>query len=162
MLGRNRKAWREEVKRLLDENNTLREQNEQLSKHCADHQTYVEVAAEALERKDQELMAFIHKLHNTMGGEHVPTCEAEALEALRLIRGRADKYLAIREVLAGKFDPDQAILRRIACSVGTSQLDIDSVVERAGELSNVHVKNAEMFRELVEARRRIEELEDEA
>lgn len=154
MFGSNTKTWRAEAKRLL-------EQNEQLSQRCAEHQTTVEVAIAAMERKDKELMEFIHKLHNTMGGDSVPTCEAEALAQLRVIRGRADKYLAIREVLAGRFNPDEHVLRRIACAVGTSHLDLDSVVERAGQLSQVHVKNAELFRELTEANQRIDELENE-
>lgn len=155
MFGSNRKTLRNAThKRLLEENNKL-------SDRLFEFQTQIEVMGEALEMAEKRMLRFIDQLHNTMGGASVPTCEAEALDALRFIRGRADKYVAIREVLAGRFDPDQAILRRIACAVGTSQLDIESVIKRAGQLSQVNSKNAELTRDLVRARQEIEELEDD-
>lgn len=150
----NRKTWREEAARLL-------ESNEKLSDRLAEFQIQIEVMGEVLEQKDQRMMEFIDQLHNTMGGERAPTCEAEALNDLRMIRARSDMYVAIREVLAGRFSPDQAILRRIAGAVGTSQLDIESVVNRAGQLSQVHSENAGLRRDLVLAKQEIDDLEDD-
>lgn len=139
----------------------LRDQNEQLSTRCAEHQTHVEVANEAMNRNEAALMEFLRRLHHTMGGKKEPTCEEDTIADLRRIRAQSDMYLNIRAMLAGRFNADEALVRRIACAVGTSMLDVDSVVERAGQLSQVHAENIRLNQELEKAQRRIEALDAE-
>lgn len=145
-------------------NKTIDEMEAQLtdmSERLHEMQVTVEVQSEALTQKDVELMEFVHKLHETMGGEKRLNSEADALARLRELRGNSDTYLAIRAVIRGNYDPDAELLRRLACAVGTSQLDVDSVIRRAAQLSTALTKNAGLQYELRNAKSLIEELEEE-
>lgn len=143
--------------RLADEIVELREENEQLSERCEEHRVTASVATEAMEK---EISAFVLHLHEAIGGEVPPTNEGELLEVIRRVREDADSYRAIRDVMGGKFKPDVMLLKRIACAVGTSQFDAETVIGRAGILSGAHVKNAELFRELTVANQKIEALQE--
>ena len=130
---------------------------EGLSNQLALSQTHIEVAAEALDHKDAEMFALIEKLHQTMGGKRTPKNESEALERLREMRAHADLYLSIREVLAGRFTADKALLRRLACSLGTAQMDVDTVMARAGQMTNVMAVNRQLSAKVERLEREIED-----
>lgn len=143
----------------------LRKQNDDLSDRLAEFQTQVEVAAEALTRKDVELLEFISRLHETMGGidgsRSAPKNEAEALDDLRDIREGADQYMAVLDVINGVFDADEHLLKRMACAAGCSQWDADTVIKRVGYLAAMQSTNAGLQRELAASRGKVEELEEE-
>lgn len=138
MIRKTIRLWRERA--------TAIAQRDALSNRLAEFQIQVEVAALALEQKDLEMFKFVGCLHETMGGETRPMCETEALARLRVIRAQADKYLAIRDALAGSLDVDAVLLRRLACAMGTSQIDCEAVIGRANALAKVNVTNGELTR----------------
>jgi hypothetical protein len=130
--------------RLWRERATAIAERDAMADRLAEFQTQIEVAAQALDRKDSELFEFIGKLHNTMGGATRPTCESEAMDRLRVIRAQADKYLAIRDALSGNLDVDATLLKRLACAMGTAELDVESVIGRANALAKVHQERTEL------------------
>lgn len=147
--------------RLNKEINDQEAQLTDMAERLHEMQVTVEVQSEALTQKDEELMKFVALLHETMGGEKKLRTEADALSQLRLLRGQSDTYLAIRAAIRGDYDPDAALLRRLACSLGTSQLDVESVIARAAQLSTVLAKNAGLEYELRNSKELVDELEDE-
>jgi hypothetical protein len=132
-----------------------------LEKRLYEMQTTVEVQSDALNQKDVALMEFVHKLHETMGGEKKLTCEEDALARLRVLRDQSDRYLAIRSVIRGDYDAEEALLKRLACSLGCSQFDVENVIKRAGVLAGVLSENVGLKHELRNSKDLIEELEDE-
>ena len=136
-------------------------QRDAMADRLAEFQIQVEVAAQALDKKEIELFDFIGRLHNTMGGETQPANESEALDRLRVIRAQADNYLTIRGALAGNLDVDAVLLKRLACAMGTSALDVESVIGRANALAKVNVANGELVRENEQLLDRIDRLENE-
>jgi len=141
-----------ENKALKRQRNLADDHAERLSDRLAQFQTVIEIQAEALSRKDAEMDAFVAKLHATMG---VPvSTEEDTFESLRTQRAHADLYRNIRAVLAGRYDADDALMRRLACAMGCSQWDSGSLVRRA---SNLAVGNRKLELDLAQARARIEE-----
>lgn len=153
MIHKMTRLWRERA--------TAIAQRDAMSNRLAEFQTQIEVAAQALDKKDIELFHFISRLHNTMGGETQPANESEALDRLRVIRAQADKYLAIRDALAGSLDVDAVLLKRLACAMGTSEIDCEAVIGRANALAKVHVTNGELNRENERLRAEVDRLDDD-
>lgn len=122
-------------------------------------QRTVEVMGASLTQKDNAFIEFIDQIHNVMGGTMRITSEADAMKRLRELRAHADQYVAIREVLAGRFDPDAQLLKQIACAAGCSQFDIDSLRNRVSHLAGVLGENVKLSNELRAAKAKIEELE---
>lgn len=146
--------------RLVRENAELEQQMRDMEAQLEVSQAQIEVMNMAVEREAQKTVDFIGRLVHTMGegyGGEISD-EAGTLAQLRVIRGRADKYVAIRDVLAGRFDPDDWLLKRLACALGTSQVDQKSVIERAGVLATANVRAAQME---VELRKAQDELADD-
>ena len=103
-------------------------------------------------------------MHETIGDVKYlksPKNEEQALDRMRRIREKSDKYQAICEVMAGNFDADEHLLKRLACAVGCSQFDVETVVARAGQLAAVNATNAGLQRELAGERQKVEWLEEE-
>lgn len=126
-----------------------------------DHQVQIEVMGEALTRKDDDNLAFVHRLHETMGGDQKLMCEGDALARLRVLRGQSDKYLDMVAAMRGDYDAEGALLRRLACALGCAQFDLDTIVKRAAQLASELPKNVKLTRELEEKRQKVEDLEDE-
>lgn len=145
-------------KRLKRERDEAVRQAEQMGAQLENHQRTIEVMGEALTEKDTASAEFVGRLHETMGGAQALTCEGDALARLRVLRAHADQYIAIRDVLAGRFDPSVAVLKRVACAVGCAQFDVETVVERAGQIAQA---NTASKRELATAMGRVDELEGE-
>lgn len=133
-----------------------------MSERLHEAQVRIEVMAKALEQKDEALMEFVGKLHENMGGELKLTCEADAMARLRVIRAQAERYTAIMDVIDGRYDADEALLKRVACALGTSQFDVNSIISQAGHLAGVMSKNAELTLRVAKMQQEIEELEDES
>lgn len=136
-------------KKLKRERDVATQQNEALSDHLHNHQQTIEVMGEALERKDKQLMEFVDRIHETLGGDVTPTCESETLDALRETRAHADLYRNIRKVLAGQYDAEEALCKRLACALGCSQWDAETLIRRA---SNLGVSNRQLTGELASSR----------
>ena len=134
---------------------------DQMSERLAEHQTQIEVMAEALNKKDADLLAFVDRLHENMGGELKLDSEAAALSRLRVIRGQAERYTAIMDMIHGDYDADAALLKRVACALGTADFEVNHIISRAGHLAAAHVRELALKRELADAKQEIEELKDE-
>lgn len=132
--------------RLWRERATAISERDAMSDRLYEFEVQVKVAGEALVQKDSELHVFIEQLHNTMGGATLPTCESEALARLRVLRAQSDKYVAIRDALSGSLDADATLLRRLACAMGTADLSVESVIDRANTLAKMNVANGELKR----------------
>ena len=133
----------------------------QMSTRLHDHQRQIEVMGEALNRKDGELLKFVDKLHENMGGTLKLSCEADALSRLRVIRDQAERYTAIMDVIHGTYDADETLRKRIACALGTASFDVHNIISRAGNLAAAHSRELALKRELADAKAEIEELESE-
>lgn len=142
-------------KALIRERDLAREQSTLMSDHLANHQSQIEIMAEVIEKKDKQILDFISRIHETIGGDMTPTTEDETLAILREQRAHADLYRNIREVLAGRYDADASLLRNLACALGCSQFDSDSVIRRGSSLA---VSNRQMKSDLANAAKRIVEL----
>jgi hypothetical protein len=126
-----------------------------------EHQTQIEVMAEALNQKDVAMLEFIGKLHENMGGTRTLKTEDEALARLRTIRAAADRYYAIIDMMRGDYDADAALLKRVACALGTADFESNHIINRAGYLAAAHSREQALKRELDEAGTEIAELEEE-
>ena len=132
----------------------LKEANElleQQSERLFEMQTTIEVQAEALEKSDRQLMDFVGKLGEIMGGEVAN--EEGAIARLEQLRRKADRLDAVAKVLDGNYSPDEAFRRDLACALRRKDADYAGLLLRAAELADVEQKNAELFRQLVEAKR---------
>ena len=132
----------------------LKEANElleQQSERLFEMQTTIEVQAEALEKSDRQLMDFVGKLGEIMGGEVAN--EEGAIARLEQLRRKADRLDAVAKVLDGNYSPDEAFRRDLACALRRKDADHAGLLLRAAELADVEQKNAELFRQLVEAKR---------
>lgn len=136
-------------------------QRDSMSEQLYTHQRTIEVMADTLEQKDAALLEFVGRLHENMGGELKLTCEGDALARLRVIRAQAERYTAILDMIHGSYDADEALLKRVACALGTSQLDVNSIISRAGHLAGAQSKNIELTLKIAEMQQEIEELEGE-
>lgn len=126
-----------------------------------DHQVQIEVMGEALTQKDNDMLAFVHRLHETMGGNQKLTCEGDAMARLRVLRSHSDQYIAIMDVVNGNYCADFTLRKRIACSLGCAQFDTETIVKRASHLAGELPKNIELTRELGEKEQEIAELNEE-
>ena len=134
---------------------------DQMSERLAEHQTQIEVMAEALNKKDADLLAFVDRLHENMGGELKLDSEAAALSRLRVIRGQAERYTAIMDMIHGDYDADAALLKRVACALGTADFEVNHIISRAGHLAAAHSREMALKRELADAKTEIEGLKEE-
>jgi len=146
-------------KRLKADLQVAQAEADSLSARLSEFQTQVEVAGEALQLKDLEFVSFLHELQEAIGGEF--TTRESALDCIRRIRAKGDLMQTIFDVIDGAFEPDAELLRRVACALGTSQLDVGSVLAQANGLGSVQAKNIELFRQLRTAQVRVAELEEE-
>lgn len=131
----------------------LKEANElleQQSERLFEMQTTIEVQAEALEKSDRQLMDFVGKLGEIMGGEVAN--EEGAIARLEQLRRKADRLDAVAKVLDGNYSPDEAFRLDLACALRRKDADEIGLLLRAAELADVEAKNAELFRQLVEAK----------
>lgn len=126
-----------------------------------EHQVQIEVMGEALTRKDDEMLAFVHRLHETMGGDQKLMCEGDALARLRVLRSQSDQYTAIMDAVNGRYCADIALRKRLACSLGCAQFDADTITKRAIQLAGELSKNGELTRELGEKEQEISDLNNE-
>lgn len=147
-----------QVRKQLKEADAMRDA---MSERLFEAQTQIEVMGEALNRKDGELLKFVDKLHENMGGTLKLTCEADALSRLRVIRDQAERYTAIMDVIHGTYDADKTMLKRVACALGTADFDVHNIISQAGNLAAAHSRELALKRELEEAKTEIEELESE-
>ena len=122
----------------------------QMSERLHEMQTTVEVQAEALEKSDRQLMDFIGKLNQIIGGEVAN--EEGAIARMEQLRRKADRLDAVAKVLDGNYSPDEAFRRDLACALRRKDADHAGLLLRAAELADVEQKNAELFRQLVEAK----------
>lgn len=143
--------------RLWSTRATLIAECDKMSDRLAEFQIQIEVAAEALAQKDAELFEFIERLHNTMGGLTRPTCESDALDRLRVIRAQADKYVVIRDALAGRIDPDAMLIRNLACAMGTAELNAVAIIARAQTLVKTNHLNTQLVQEVKSLQRQLDD-----
>lgn len=130
-----------------------------MSDRLHEAQVQIEVMAQALDQKDAELMAFVGRLHENMGGELRLESEGDALARLRVIRAQAEMFTAIMDVIEGRYDADQALLKRVACALGISQFDVNSVISQAGRLAGAHSRELALIHKVKQLEEEIEELE---
>lgn len=130
-----------------------------LGDRLVEQQTRIELMQVEIVTKDEEYLKFISELHEHMG-ESV-TGRDHTLQYVAGLRAQAETMQTIQIMLAGQYDADAALLRRLACAMGTSHMDLNSVVQRAGVLSQVNVRNAELERLVRQKEDKIDELEDE-
>ena len=135
------------------------EQVDALGDRLMEHQTRIELMQVEIVTKDEEYLLFIAELHEHMGRS--VSGREHTLQYVANLRAQAETMQSIKAILAGQYDADAALLRRLACSMGTSHMDVDSVVQRAGVLSQVNVRNAEMERTVRQKQDTIDELEIE-
>ena len=133
-----------------------------MSDRLHEHQTQIEVMSEALNQKDTNMLELVGRLHENMGGTRVPKNEDDALVRLRSIRAQADRYQEIIAMVHGEYDADNALLKRVACALGTADFEVNHIISRAGHLAAAHSRELALKRELAEAKTEIAELEDEA
>ncbi len=126
-----------------------------LSDRLAEHQATIEVMAEALDLKDAEFLDCMEQLQ-TAGGFEFSNVDALA-DGIRGLRGEANTLAGIRDLLAGKLDPDKQLLMFLAISLGADSEELDDVTSRAQELSNAQMRAAELFRQNLELRQAAED-----
>lgn len=102
------------------------------------------------ELRDLENVLFTHPRSPI---ENLATRVRELLEKERVI----DEF---RAMCAGNYNADAALLRKLACALGTSHLNTASVIARADQLVAVRTENLKLQGDLLVARERIDDLED--
>lgn len=130
-----------------------------LSDRLHEMQTRVEVMGEELERRQDEFVAFLGRLSEAMGVDSLGG-ESGTLDFLRRLRAKAELVDTLRSVLNGDFSPDLELRKRVACALGVASFSVGDILDRAQVLASVHVKNAEMFRDLVALRAELDELRE--
>ena len=85
----------------------------------------------------------------------------EVRECVRIVRVLAEKMRLLQSVLAGEFEADEALLRKLAAGFGMSTWAVKDVVARGSVLAGALGREKALERELGKARARIEELRDE-
>lgn len=70
------------------------------------------------------------------------------LRRLTELRSSQDTMHQVWKVMTGIYDADQALLRRLACALGTSELDEAAVIRRASQMNLNTNRIAALEREL--------------
>lgn len=149
MIRKMTRLWRERATAIAE--------RDEMADRLHEFQVQVEVATEALAKKDISLLKFIDRLHDTMGGLTKPTCEGDTMARLRVIRAQADKYKTIRDGLAGNINPDSVLIRNLACAMGTSSLSVDAIVKRADVLMRSHVANSQLNKRVASLQQQLDD-----
>lgn len=138
-----------------------------LGDRLCEMQTRVEVAQADLDRRQLAMEQHLRELAE-VSGVHLDECtEEKVMASLRKLRVLAEQMNTIHEVQAGRFSPDNELVRRVACAVGTSSFDLKELLALLGKAAGYRGQVANLSSKLdgkdaqIEAlRRTIDELEN--
>ena len=126
-----------------------------LSNQCAMHQASAEVAQEGAMKYRAEFLEFANEIIGATGQEFDDL--NKVADYVRDMRRKVDKYHHIINVMNDKFNPDEQLLRRMACALGTSQLDPNTVIARVDDLTTIKREKQAVERKLERATNELKE-----